>query len=684
MLSPAKLRCMGVDSTVSRFRNDIQGLRAIAVLAVVLYHASVPFVSGGYVGVDVFFVISGFLITSHLIASSEHDGSLDFVSFYARRARRILPASFVVLVLSIAGALLWLPPLQLRSAMEDAIATALYVPNYLFAVRGTDYLAEYTPSLFQHYWSLGVEEQFYLIWPALLAVGLRFGKSSVKLVWLLAVVVVGSFILCVLTSLYVPSWAFFSLPTRAWELGIGGLAACWLSTGGARLNPTFAVLVGWVGICGIFISVLTFDDKTFFPGYAAALPTVSTALVLIAGATPGRGGPAAFLSARPLVFIGLISYSLYLVHWPALVIPQAAVGYFQTLPLLTTVSIAAACVPVAWLLYRYVEEPMRNWDHLVAARPRKSLALAAAASSATVAIAVFGIAATDLRPLSSTQASAQTAITTPPGFTPYVPSNLEPSLEDAANDNPEIYGDGCHLSFAQTEPVTCVFGAEGKPVIALFGDSHAAQWFPAVYEFARHQAGFRVEVHTKSACPSVDVPTFRAGGAYTQCDTWRARVIDELKRTRPALILLSNYGDNFATNKAGTWAAGLKKTVDSLRGAAPVAVIADTPDLRQTPSICLSAHLTSALDCSRTRDFALASPTRDAERRIARATGAFHIDLTNYVCSDTTCASIIGRTLIYRDAQHLTATFSRQMATVLGEQLMPLLDLSRIKTLAAN
>ena len=669
---------MSMDPAVSRFRNDIQGLRAIAVLSVVLYHASVPFIPGGYVGVDIFFVISGFLITSHLLAGSRRDGRIKFGDFYARRARRILPASFVVLLLSIIAALIWLPPLQLRAALKDAIATALYVPNYIFAAQGTNYLSEYTPSIFQHYWSLGVEEQFYLVWPALLFVVLLVSRSRKMTVGLIALVVAFSFITCIWVNYRAPSWAFFSLPTRAWELGVGGLTAFALIHRGAFSRPIIAAVIGWVGLIGILVSVLTFSSATFFPGYAAALPTVSVALVIFGGATPTPAGPTALLSLRPLTFVGLISYSLYLVHWPALVIPQSAVGYFHPLPLYVTVLIAVACVPAAWLLYRFVETPMRNTPRLATARPRRSLVVAAAASVATVCVALGGAVVADGRPLSSSKASGQTTIADPPDFTPFVPSNLEPTLIAAADDNPAIVANGCQLSFTQTDPTGCTFGEAGKPVIVLFGDSHAGQWFPALNEFAMKN-GYRLETHTKNSCPSVDVPTARAGAPYTACDLWRSAVIAELKKSPPAIVILSNYGANIATDgpdSGAKWAAGLTATIRDFSGTAPVAIIADTPDLKQTPSICLSGHLTTTIECSRSRSFALASQTRDQERVAAQQAGASVIDLTDYLCSSTTCAPIIGRTLIYRDAQHLTATFSRQMGGILGERLQPLLPSS--------
>lgn len=213
------------------FRPDIQGLRAIAVLLVVLFHSGVEVLSGGYVGVDVFFVISGFLITTHLLQSLEREGRIRFGRFYAKRARRILPAALLVAGLTVVAAWLWMSPLLLRKVVVGAIATALYVPNYFFAAEDTNYLAETTPSVFQHYWSLGIEEQFYLLWPALLAVGFWLCRRSERRVMVLvAGLTAVSFLACVVMMSVAQPWAFFSLPTRAWELGVGGLVAFLVGT----------------------------------------------------------------------------------------------------------------------------------------------------------------------------------------------------------------------------------------------------------------------------------------------------------------------------------------------------------------------------------------------------------------------------------------------------------------------
>lgn len=669
-IRPEVVAAGGATASTSSFRGDIQGLRAIAVGAVVLYHAGVPFLPGGYVGVDIFFVISGFLITSHLLGGLARTGRVPFASFYAKRARRILPASLLVVVLSVVAALIWFPPLLMDEVWRGAVATALYVPNLLFAANGTNYLAETTPSLFQHYWSLGIEEQFYLVWPLLLAVGWKYLRSRRALGVALAAVVVLSFLACVFLTFRLQPWAFFSLPTRAWELGVGGIVAFALHHRARILGPRSAAIVGWVGLLGLVATVALFTSSTPFPGYWAALPVITTALVILAGATPTRYGPSALLSLRGMAFVGAISYSLYLVHWPALVIPQAAVGYAHPLPLWVTLLIAVVCVPVAWVLYRFVEDPARSWRPLVNARPRRTLLAALAGSLAAILVATTASLATDSRDLSASEAAEASALTTTPAFTPFVPQNLRPTLRDASSDQPRIYADGCHRSFAETTPADCVYGDRSAPRVVLFGDSHAAQWFPAVMGWAADN-GYAVEVHTKSSCPSIDATVFRDGVPYTECSRWRDAVIDKIDTESPALVLIANFGTanlNIPADRSyvAAWTAALASTLTRI--SAPTAVIADTPDLRQTPSVCLSARLQDTAACGLPRAQALRADVHQAEIQAAAADGSPVIDLTDYLCSDV-CDPVIGDTLVYRDAHHLTATFSAELAGPLGAAL---------------
>ena len=653
------------------FRADIQGLRAIAVGAVLLYHAGLPFLPGGYVGVDVFFVISGFLITSHLLDQLERHGRLRFGEFYARRARRILPASFVVLILSVIAALIWYPPLLMADVWAGAVATALYVPNYFFAAADADYLAEVSsPSLFQHYWSLGVEEQFYLLWPALLALTWMLVRTRRALLAVLLTVTAASFALCVWLTFQSQPWAFFSLPTRAWELGAGGLVAVVLQHRARAIPERFAPLLGWSGIAAVAASVVFFSSETFFPGFAAALPVLGTAAVIAAGET--AGGPTRMLSLPAMTFVGLISYSLYLVHWPALVLPEAAMP--GRLPLWATLLIAVACVPVAWLLYRYVEDPVRKAPVLTKARARLTLTGAAAGSVACLAVATGAFALADTRELNVERAAPETVVTDSPRGTDFVPANLAPELREARESLPEIYDDGCNRGTGVTEADGCVYGDPEAPRIVLFGDSHAAHWFPAVEGFA-NVAGYAVEVHTKSSCPAADIETLRQGSPYPQCPEWRDAVIERLNESQPALVLVASFSDAELApdveDSPAMWDDALGRTLDAVD--APVAVLADTPDMLEDPAPCLSANLSQAEACGQPRERALGGAAREAQVSATAARGIPLIDLNGYLCDDDWCPPIIGNTLVYRDSHHLTAEISADLADVLGERLRPLL-----------
>jgi len=658
-------------TTRTPFRLDVQGLRAIAVALVVLYHAGVPGLSGGYVGVDVFFVISGFLITGQILDQIDR-GRFSFGSFYAKRARRILPASFVVVILTVIAALIWISPLQRTDVLHGAISTALYVPNMLFAFQGTDYLASDTPSLFQHYWSLGVEEQFYLLWPAILValfLAAKAARLSRRVVfWALVALVILSFGAGVLLTFRSQPWAFFSLPTRAWELGVGAIVLFMLRAG-VRLPARVAVVGGWVGIVGLVMVGVLYTSATPFPGFAAAGPVLATALVILSGTGYPRGGPTRLLSTRPFQFIGLISYSLYLVHWPIIMLPQQAMGEAHAFPTWATLLLGLSCLPIAWLLYRFVETPARHLPALEKARPRVSLLWAGGASVATVAASLVVLSVLAMNPLSGNRAVAAIVISNKPIGTAFVPSNLTPSLVGATNDIPSIYGDGCHEDAVKTSIGDCLRGdVTGAGTIALFGDSHAAQWFPALDEIARSK-NEKLQVYTKSGCPSVSIASQLNGVAYAACDAWRENVIAHLRANPVDTIVISNLGlGTLVADDAAAlseWRAGLTRTLKQLTDVSDVILIGDTPNFVEEPAACLAQHLDDAAVCGRERAEAVDSKTHAAEQEIAQAAGVEYIDMTDYLCTRTFCPVILGDKLVYRDQHHLTASFVRGLTPLL-------------------
>jgi peptidoglycan/LPS O-acetylase OafA/YrhL len=369
--------------TPREIRPDLEGLRGVAVAGVLLFHLGAPWAAGGFVGVDAFFVLSGFLITGLLLREHERTGRVSLPAFYARRVRRILPAALVTIVVTVGVSALVLAPLDVPEITLDGAAAALSVGNIRFALGATDYFGSTIPSPFRHFWSLGVEEQFYLVWPALMIGGLWLTRSTRRVGWVIAAVVALSLAGSIwLTGVDQP-WAFYSLPTRAWQLGLGGLlaaTAAWF----ARRSSLVLAPVATAGLVALVMSFALLDGAMAYPGAAALLPTLATAAVIMGGERPG---PAAWaLGFPPLRWLGRISYSLYLWHWPLLILPVLALG--RELSLEERLTLGLMSIAVAALSWRWIEEPIRRgWSPTA---PRLRTVAVGVAAMALVAVFATG------------------------------------------------------------------------------------------------------------------------------------------------------------------------------------------------------------------------------------------------------------------------------------------------------
>jgi peptidoglycan/LPS O-acetylase OafA/YrhL len=640
------------------FRRDIEGLRAVAVGLVVLYHAGLPWLSGGYIGVDVFFVISGFLMTALIVREIDSTGRVSLPSFYARRIRRLLPAAALVLVTTLAAAKLLLPPLALPVIKSAGIATALYGSNIWFALDGTDYLANDGPSPLQHFWSLAVEEQFYLVWPLLLLIAYRRSGRRRVSGRALAVFCATSFLLCVIITTVRQPWAFFSLPTRAWELGVGGLVALSVARG-FRLPDTAARVAGWTGLAVVASAAVLFSDTTPFPGYAAAVPVLGTAALLLGGHHRLRGSADALLVPAPMQFVGRLSYSIYLWHWPVLVLPAMRYG---ALAPASRVALVALTVLLAWLTSRLVEDPVRH-SGWMRDRHRRSFALAAVVT--TVAVATAGLVgvlprlATDVSvpPLTAAQAAQEVP---PPSV---VPANVAPPLMSVADDYPEIYADGCHGNLFSVTPRACEFGQQdASRSIFLVGDSHAGQWFPALKRMSEED-GWRLASLTKSACPSSAIPVPSEGlrRDYVECRTWLDAVVDRIRAEHPDIVVLGNWSISYIKLLGGDgaiprWIDGLRAFIARLPPSIPVVLLGDTPTWAQPPVNCLSEHIRSPAACSQPVGDLLDERLYAAEASLAGGRVTF-VPTYKWLCNDV-CQGLDRNVVMYRDFHHVSATMS--------------------------
>jgi peptidoglycan/LPS O-acetylase OafA/YrhL len=694
-------------------RRDIEGLRAVAVLAVVLFHAGVPGLDGGFVGVDVFFVVSGFLITGLLARELAGTGRVRLARFYGARARRLLPASSLALVTTTVAAALLLPPLQTRAVLGDAMASALYVGNYRLARQGIDYLAaDAPPSPFQHYWSLGVEEQFYLVWPALMIATAwvvrrvlrrrsRPAPAAGPFVGVLAVVAALSFAVSLSWTQAQPPWAFFSLPARAWELAVGGLVAL-LAAGQRSLPGPVAGLAGWTGLALVLGSCARLGEATPYPGVAALGPVLGTALVVAAGGTSVRWGVERVLVLAPLRAVGRCSYSWYLWHWPALLLVPVAVG--RDLPLPGRLGVAAGSGVLAVLTTRLVEDPVRFAGPLRRS-PGRSLLVGGVATVASLVVAGAALVAVP-RPV-GTGAGASTprldsAGATPTGPAPAsavdpadalvdhltgqvqaavaasvgagpVPANLTPPLADAATDKPDVFVNGCVRSWLYVGQGECASAAVTSPTtVALVGDSHAAMWQPAMEDVAA-QRGWRLETLAKVTCPLFDLPINSPylDREYTECEQWRGQIMDRLRAEHPALIVLGtahHYGQDFGfTVYSRQWTDALTRTVAELRSTgATVLVLGPVPNPRMNVPTCLSGHLDSAAACGLPRAGALDDAGVAAEAAATAAGGGQYADVSAFFCTADRCPVVVGDRLVFRDDNHITVQYARWLSPVLG------------------
>lgn len=682
------------------FRADIEGLRGIAVLLVLLFHASIPGFNGGFVGVDVFFVISGYLITGMLFREYEVTGKISLRNFYARRVRRLLPASALVLVVTLIASILLLPPLSLPSVAIDISAAALYVSNIVFAFRATDYFAAGSaPSPILHFWSLGVEEQFYLFWPAiflLVAYGAR--KLRVRIGITIALIGISSFVFATYLVTRAGPWAFFSLPTRAWELALGGILAAF----GARLSKMphwLAICLGWLGLSAVIYSGLVIKASAPFPAWPALPPTIGAALLIAGGSRISRYSPAEFLGKALPQFLGRISYSLYLWHWPLLVLPLAWKGL--PLNIYERVGLALIAIPISYATQRWVEDPLRH-GRFIGTIPRKNL-LTAGAMALVIAGASLG---TDYivtngghyneKPLTAAQKSAEldailnplaeatkSANSRPDTLASSVPLNLEPSLMNAKNDRPIAYKDRCHTQ-QNLSPSTspCIYGdTSSTTTIALFGDSHALSWFPAMNILAKKN-GWKLLSLTMSACSPSDIPGWNPSNnnVMQNCTIWRADSLKRIAAAKPLIVVVAGTRGfqtidaqrHVLTGQArlDAWKAGMVRTVDQLKLVTKnVIYIGDAPQSLVDPPVCLSAHPKNALDCATPLSKAIDTNWIAQETAMTIQERISFVDPGLWICPTSPCPVVLGNLLIYMDGGHLTATFSAALASRLRKAI---------------
>ena len=669
----------------STLRPEIQALRAVAVAVVVVYHLWPNTLAGGFVGVDVFFVISGFLITAHLMREADRTGRINLPKFWAKRIRRLLPASLTVLAASAVGVFLLVPQMYWTQFFQEIAASAVYAQNWVLAASSIDYLAaENVASPVQHFWSLSVEEQFYLVWPILIGLvvlaaqrlSLRARRTLVFAA--LALVAAASLYYSVTYTASNPGEAYFATTTRAWEFAAGGLLAV---VGSAVKAPAgVRTLVAYVGWAGIAYAVATYSGQTAFPGSAALLPVLATVAVIWAGDPDSALSPNRLLGTRPVQFLGGVSYSVYLWHWPLIVF---ATIVFVDVHDATKIAIVIASLGLAWLTTVLVENPARDWKALVGRRPRWTLL------AMVIAVALVAVPTAAASWLTSQQASADTAraavavasadecfgasvFAVPAGACDDVEhETLTPLASFAVDDEPEVYHNGCYSDLTTADLNTCVVGdAASDTSVALIGDSHAVSWYPAMKTIAEDNS-WALSPFLKSSCPmNAALKEDEEAEVERSCATWNDSLAETLAAQPEALdmVVLSHSaaGDNYGSDQDAIdgYRAAWEPLVE--RGT-EVVVIRDVPRMEEGTNRCIADTAGANAACDRPENEAVLDDlmVEAAEDQ----PGVTVIDMNDFFCRDGSCTPVAGGVVGYRDSHHITATYSATLAPYLEQRL---------------
>jgi peptidoglycan/LPS O-acetylase OafA/YrhL len=649
-------------------RDDLQGLRAVAVLLVVLDHAGISFLRGGYVGVDVFFVLSGFLITGLLVAQAERHGRISLGDFYVRRARRILPAAVLTLIVTDVAAFLLLNFVRAREAVIDSVWAAFFAANVHFAREGSDYFAQaQPPSPVQHFWTLAVEEQFYLVWPAVLAalvVGGLLRRRALAVVLAAGLVSLAWSIHATSTS---PESAYFTTGTRAWELALGAALALAAPKLG-RLRPE----LGWAGLACIVAAAVGFSGSTPFPGYAALLPTIGAALVIAARA----GGASRLLSLAPMRYVGDRSYAFYLWHWPVLVIAAGYAGHALSTPVRLALLAGAFCLSV--LSYAYFENPIRHmrwrWPSAALLWPASAavilavalpllgslqaeasrVAIASAAVKPAALVRSTALARSSWKPLPAVAAAVAAA-----RRGAALPWPLTPAIGDLRNDF-YAFPSGCAARQGQTTSSICRLGdTAASKTIVVIGDSHVQMWMPTILRMARRD-GWVVIPLVKIGC----VPTKWFRGDWG-CSVWYRWARKQAAALHPQVsLLVASWAGTPQPDRAVKAVSTLMGTAKRFSGT--VVVLGDSPHQRRNPVDCLLASGSTMRTCASKATTA----ELETDAGVAAAAGRNDVGFVNvdgWFCARASraavlCPLVVNRTITWIDQGHISETYGVQLA----------------------
>ncbi|CAM4201202.1 acyltransferase family protein [Lacicoccus alkaliphilus] len=654
-----------------KYRPEIEGVRAVAAILIAIYHIWLGNVSGG---VDVFFVVSGFLITASLLGMYERTGGIDVTGYLLKLGKRLFPTAFTVLLFILVTSFLFLPQSQWAGTVREIIAALFYVENWMLAFNSVDYLAQNNvASPVQHFWAMSTQFQFYMIWTAVLIIAVFIAKRlNIAPRKSLFIILITMFIASFGYSVYITTvnqpWAYFDTFARVWEFATGGIL--FLVIGNIVLNKSMSFIFGWIGFIGLISCGLILQVSTVFPGYAALWPVASAVLILLAGNNGGKLSVYQILGSKPLVKFGSISYGFYLWHWPLLILYYNITGNASA-SIVDGVSIILIAVVLSYLTTHIVEKPIR--DRKVMSKPKTALLLVGIASPIIILAGVWNHHINELQ-----NGVASAAYSDPgdhPGamvFAPGVEADPDvdylPQLIHVKDDLPRSYADGCHQHVEKSDVIQCEYGETENPdrTIALVGGSHSTHWLPALEVYAQ-ESNTRIVNYTKSVCRfSAESYLMTTPAAQRTCEEWVGNVTKELVEEQPDLV--------FTTADATEW-EGLpegyaEKWAELEEEGVKVFAIKDNPRVEYDIPGCVEQYGEDNEGCYLEND--LEDFTDEIDQ--LDLSNVYYADLTDKFCEDDVCKPIIGNVLVYRDDHHITKTYSETLAPFVGEEIEKALE----------
>ncbi len=663
-------------------RPDIQFLRMVAVLMVTLFHFWPTLLPGGFAGVDVFFVISGYLISSSLIKSVRSEAGLNLARFWSGRVRRLLPAAIVVSTLAFIALFALVNPAQRISSIQHFIPSFLYFENIQLQFDSVDYFADPNPSIYQHYWSLSVEEQFYLIWPIVLLLTWRAFKSLGKLRAVIVAASAVSFCYGLYLTFANPAAAYFNSFSRAWEFGVGAV----LATLVFKKQLRFARVISLAGLALIGASMFLIDQTSHFPGYLALVPALGTVLVIASNANGWLKSVYAF---KPFQFLGDISYSLYLWHWPVVVILTYWLAkHPSNLQLVIALGIA---VLLSWLTKRFIEDPIRFNHKLATGKSSLTFKWLGASVVAIIAVAALG-GSYNTGVIEQRQRDLKKQLSDNAGYClgaeslqnfgrscQPVPENLRiPSdYQLVSQIFPEIQDLKCRADTFEKVVRVCDFGDKNSNIeIALVGDSHAAPWFSAIRSVVLKNR-WHLVTYYKSACAlAPGMRTDTAPGKAASCEWWNHQVMKKLESTKTDIVIVG-YGEltlnlvqKPGETRLETQTSSLSQMLGSLEASGKTVIaIRDTPVPGPKLASCLTEHSQNPKKCDMKKSDVL-KPVDAMELASRQYPSVILADFTNYFCLSQICPALIGGIYPYRDDDHVLSNYADTVAPVWSKLLV--------------